>query len=661
MAARGFMLLLGLLCLLTLLATVAGAHIPRDLEDILIDEFDLEFGPDSVDTEEGEEYDENEYNSDQEDNDSSPEFDEIELNSKVTSLNHKIFDHELRKTKFAMIEFYAPWCPHCKSLVPEYDKVYESFKTDKEILIAKINADYGDNVEFAERYGVSGFPSLIFFSNYGKNWIKYEGKRASAPIVAFIKALSSNPVVEVKSEGDLDRLFQKINQGVIEGDDSEEDEDEDEEEDEEGHFDFEKREGLVKSDPNAFVSLQQQQLTAILGSFPDSKSPEYKAFVQAAFNTLGHNTFANVKDVQLKKKFGLKEDSASLVALRIRSGRKFQYTGSLTDANEIVQFAADHSQKISVDTREFDRVSRAHDPKPLIVYYYDKYSLADKYAKDSQFDVDRQLDLVKNALVAFSEEHLGKYRFSLVDVSRNKLFSAVLAVRGDNVPEGLVVLKRRHAERYHPAQQIPPIITSNVESQESNSNSIKKAVQKLIEDFEDGKLRSEIFSVPIGSPSPFAHHEHSEKVHHLVAADWDRFMTENSEDVIIFVFSQSCPYCHEFAPIFRRVASFWNSNTNSKNLPKVSFAEFNYINNDFVLHKYSPTIEIEEFPTFLFSPAKNFLIGENIYNRTHPYSMKTDTVGVDMIQEIYSLYNEDEVKHEHSDHTEIHNELSFIE
>lgn len=50
----------------------------------------------------------------------------------------EVIDLIFQTDSAVLIEFYAPWCGHCKKLAPILDKIALSFDNDADIVIAKI-------------------------------------------------------------------------------------------------------------------------------------------------------------------------------------------------------------------------------------------------------------------------------------------------------------------------------------------------------------------------------------------------------------------------------------------------------------------------------------------------------------------------------------------
>ena len=61
-----------------------------------------------------------------------------------------------------MLSLLELGCGHCKALAPTYEKLGEAFAKADGIVIAKVDAD--SEKTLGSRFGVSGFPTLKYFS-----------------------------------------------------------------------------------------------------------------------------------------------------------------------------------------------------------------------------------------------------------------------------------------------------------------------------------------------------------------------------------------------------------------------------------------------------------------------------------------------------------------
>jgi protein disulfide-isomerase A1 len=112
----------------------------------------------------------------------------------------------LDPSKDVLLEFYAPWCGHCKSLAPEYEKLGKTLADGgvSSVVIAKIDAT-ANEVEYPG-VNVKGFPTLIFFpateGGKEKTAVEYDGARDVDGFVSFLQKHATHPF----SLGDKDEL-----------------------------------------------------------------------------------------------------------------------------------------------------------------------------------------------------------------------------------------------------------------------------------------------------------------------------------------------------------------------------------------------------------------------------------------------------------------------
>lgn len=117
----------------------------------------------------------------------------------VVTLTTANFDKTVKEDKqnpFWLVEFYAPWCGHCKQLAPEYEKAAQTMKSRKrKTKLAKVDATIEGGL--AEKFGVKGYPTLFYFN--GGSQTDYNGPRDADGIVSWLESREKDPL-EICSE-----------------------------------------------------------------------------------------------------------------------------------------------------------------------------------------------------------------------------------------------------------------------------------------------------------------------------------------------------------------------------------------------------------------------------------------------------------------------------
>jgi protein disulfide-isomerase A6 len=120
--------------------------------------------------------------------------------SDVVELTDDNFDdHVFNSNDGWLVEFYAPWCGHCKALKPHWENAARELKG--KLKVAALDATVHRRI--ASVYGIQGFPTIKFFppkSTSSSDAQEYDGGRTTDDIVRWgmDKSVATLPPPELK-------------------------------------------------------------------------------------------------------------------------------------------------------------------------------------------------------------------------------------------------------------------------------------------------------------------------------------------------------------------------------------------------------------------------------------------------------------------------------
>lgn len=83
-----------------------------------------------------------------------------------------------------LVDFYAPWCGHCRKFEPTYKMLAKKLKHAKTLKIMKLDATRNE----VEGLSIMGFPTIILFpAGKGKGEIAYQGSRQPDDMVRWLQ------------------------------------------------------------------------------------------------------------------------------------------------------------------------------------------------------------------------------------------------------------------------------------------------------------------------------------------------------------------------------------------------------------------------------------------------------------------------------------------
>ncbi|XP_005870414.1 PREDICTED: protein disulfide-isomerase A2 isoform X1 [Myotis brandtii] len=129
-----------------------------------------------------------------------PGKEEVPEEDGILVLSHRTLGRALQEHPALLVEFYAPWCGHCKALAPEYIKAAallaaESAKTR----LAKV--DGPSEPELTKEFAVTEYPTLKFFRDGNRtDPEEYTGPREAEGIAEWLRRRVGSSTTRLEDE-----------------------------------------------------------------------------------------------------------------------------------------------------------------------------------------------------------------------------------------------------------------------------------------------------------------------------------------------------------------------------------------------------------------------------------------------------------------------------
>jgi len=98
---------------------------------------------------------------------------------------------DVAPTKLTVVDFFAPWCPHCQKLNPVWDSLSAEV-TNQEVVVGKVDVETHSDVK--KQFGIRRFPTIMYFPAGQKMTFdesrRYKGQRDVTHLKQWINEVS---------------------------------------------------------------------------------------------------------------------------------------------------------------------------------------------------------------------------------------------------------------------------------------------------------------------------------------------------------------------------------------------------------------------------------------------------------------------------------------
>ncbi|XP_075068821.1 protein disulfide-isomerase A4 [Mixophyes fleayi] len=430
------------------------------------------------------------------------------------TLTGENFNEMVDDADIILVEFYAPWCGHCKKLAPEYEKAAQELsKRTPAIPLAKVDATAA--AELAKKYDVTGYPTLKIFRK-GKAY-DYNGPREKYGIIDYMIEQAGPPSKQVQT-------VKQVQEFLRDGDD-----------------------------------------VVVIGVFIDNHEKAFQLYQDAA-NALRedfklHHTFSTDIANFLKVPAG---QFAVMHPDRFQSKyepKKYSFTiKDSTTEEDIKKHVIKHALPL-VGHRSNSNEAKRYTKRPLVVVYY---------TVDFSFDHRTATQYWRNKVLAVAKD-FPEYTFA---ISNEDDYASELKDLGlsDSGEEVNVAILDANGKKYAK------------DPEEFDSDSLSEFVIA----FKKGKLTPVLKSQPVPR-------NNKGPVKIVVGKTFAEIVMDAKSDVLIEFYAPWCGHCKSLEPIYNDLGKKY------KSVENLVIAKMDATANDIPSDKY----KVEGFPTIYFAPQSN--------------------------------------------------------
>ncbi|XP_033639191.1 protein disulfide-isomerase A4-like [Asterias rubens] len=401
----------------------------------------------------------------------------------VLTLTTENFDETVDNVDIILVEFYAPWCGHCKKMAPELEAAAGVLKDDTPpIQIAKVDAT--EEKDLGTRFGVSGYPTLFIFRKGEK--FEYNGPREKRGIVDFMRKQAGDSSKLLASAKDLKNFLQ-----------------------------------------------EGQDDVRIVGFFKTEEEGMYKTYLNAGNDLREDYSFGHTFDHQLMNKYKVNPNSIVLfIPERFQSKfepKKHVLTKEDATAADIQSFYSAHNIPL-VGQMTKGNMQKRYKGRPLLVAYYDV-----DWSFDNRIATERWRQIV---LAVAKDKEFKDVTFAVAQEEEftDQMKELGLDDSGEEINIGLFDSNGRKY-RMDPEDEFD---------------------EDVLRDFLKAWRKDKIKPVIKSQPVP----KKQGPVIVVVGKTFDKIVLDKKKDVMIELYAPWCGHCKKLEPTYKKLAKKFKNNKN---------------------------------------------------------------------------------------------------